>query len=294
MSSEMIMAGGDAMTAAALGEFHLTLTVAGDVEDLKVRLAGAVEKLGYHVVADDPLVAKRGGTGYGSVTSSVLDYARTVAFRLQPAGTGATRVTFNYTGYPLNYKGGRSVITHEAKAIAALASSQRDVAACTGCGARSVDDSRFCRKCGVPVLPEPQELMVLQMANAAHAGTRDLAIASAGFALGLATLALILGAKGFEHWVAAVVFATMWMLPSLFLLITGFRHLSKAFAANPNVGSLSSADLSYTTSAFTFKANTARLPEGPPPSVVDGTTDLLPDLVRTKEASSVRATDESR
>lgn len=39
MSSAMIMAGGDAMTAAALGEFHLTLTVAGDVEGKRNRTA---------------------------------------------------------------------------------------------------------------------------------------------------------------------------------------------------------------------------------------------------------------
>ena len=219
MSAEFMLDGGDGVTTSTYGEFHLTLTLAGDANGLRERLGSAAEKLGYRIIADDPLVARRGGADYGSITSTVLDYARTLTFRLKPAGTGATLVTFNYVGYPLNYKGARTVITREAEAIAALASVRQNAAACSACGAEAVDDSRFCRRCGVPMLSEPAELQVLQLTNDAHAGTRDVSIGAIGFALAVITFALIVILKGIDHITAATVFALMWTLPSLFLCI---------------------------------------------------------------------------
>ena len=267
MGAEFMIDGGAGVDSTTYGEFHLTLTLAGDADGLRERLGSAAEKLGYRIVSDDPLVARRGGAGYGSMTSSVLDYAKTLTFRLKPAGSGATLVTFNYVGYPLNYSGARKVITREAEAIAALAALRPGSTACSGCGAEAVDDSRFCRRCGVPMLGEPAEMQVLRITNEAHAGTKDLLIGSAGFALALITFVLVVTLKGLDHITAAAAFAAMWALPSLFLTVMGFRHLARTFEVR-QIDSLESGHKPIELPKGTVK-------EVPLMSVTEGTTNLL-------------------
>ena len=290
MSAEFMLDSGDGVTASTYGEFHLTLTLAGDAESLRERLGSAAEKLGYRIINDDPLVARRGGAGYGSITSTVLDYARTLTFRLKPAGTGATLVTFNYVGYPLNYKGARVVITREAEAIAALASVRQGAVTCSACGAEAVDDSRFCRRCGVPMLGEPAELQVLQLTNDAHAGTRDVSIGVIGFALAVITFVLIIAIKGIDQLTAATVFTLMWALPSLILMVMGFRHLSHTFSPKQTEKVIASGSRN---SPFPTELSTGGLSELPPMSVTESTTNLLTPLHKDKEAILTKRKDES-
>lgn len=290
MGAEFMMESGDGTGASTYGEFHLTLTLAGDAGSVRERLSSAVEKFGYRIVSDDPLVARRSGAGYGSITSTVLDYARTLTFRLKPTGTGATLVTFNYVGYPLNYSGARVVITREAEAIAALASARQSAFACSACGAEAIDDSRFCRRCGGPMLGEPAELRVLQLTNDAHAGARDLLIGTAGFTLAAITFTLIVVLKGTAHITAAAVFALMWALPSLFLLVMGFRHLSRTFNSKQTekVMAIGSA-----SSSLSYERPTAGLPELKPISVTEGTTELLNTIRQDKEPVLIERKDGS-
>jgi len=290
MSAEFMLDSGDGVTVSTYGEFHLTLTLAGDAESLRERLGSAAEKLGYRIINDDPLVARRGGAGYGSITSTVLDYARTLTFRLKPAGTGATLVTFNYVGYPLNYKGARVVITREAEAIAALASVRQGAVTCSACGAEAVDDSRFCRRCGVPMLGEPAELQVLQLTNDAHAGTRDVSIGVIGFALAVITFVLIIAIKGIDQLTAATVFTLMWALPSLILMVMGFRHLSHTFSPKQTEKVIASGSRN---SPFPTELSTGGLSELPPMSVTESTTNLLTPLHKDKEAILTKRKDES-
>ena len=290
MSAEFMLDSGDGVTASTYGEFHLTLTLAGDADSLRERLGSAAEKLGYRIISDDPLVARRGGAGYGSITSTVLDYARTLTFRLKPAGTGATLVTFNYVGYPLNYKGARVVITREAEAIAALASVRQGAVTCSACSAEAVDDSRFCRRCGVPMLGEPAELQILQLTNDAHAGTRDISIGVIGFALAVITFVLIIAIKGIDQLTAATVFTLMWALPSLILMVMGFRHLSRTFSPKQTEKVIASGNRS---SPFPTELSTGGLSELPPMSVTESTTNLLTPLHKDKEAILTKRKDES-
>jgi hypothetical protein len=290
MGAEFMMESGDGVSASTYGEFHLTLTLAGDAESVRERLGSAAEKLGYRIVSDDPLVARRGGAGYGSLTSTVLDYARTLTFRLKPAGTGATHVTFNYVGYPLNYSGARVVITREAEAIAALASVRQGAVACSACGAEATDDSRFCRRCGVPVLGEPAELRVLQLTNDAHAGTRDLLISASGFMLAVITFVLIVALKGTAYITSATVFSLMWALPSLFLVVMGFRHLSRTFSSKQTEKVMASGSAS---SSLSSQRSTGGLPELPPMSVTESTTELLTPQRRDEEPVLIKRKDES-
>ncbi len=290
MSAEFLASGGDGVSASTYGEFHLTLTLAGTAESVRERLGAAVEKLGYRIVSDDPLVARRSGSGYNSVTSTVLDYARTLTFRLKPAGTGATLVTFNYAGYPLNYSGARAVITREAEAIAALASVRQGAPACSACGVEATDDSRFCRRCGVPMLGDPAELRVLQLTNDAHAGTRDLVIGATGFTLAVVTFVLIVSLKGIDHITAAAIFLLMWALPSLLFTVTGFRHLSHTFKLKQMERATASGGAIPLTSS---QLTTGELPALPPMSVTESATEPLTSLHRDDEPILAKRRDQS-
>jgi hypothetical protein len=290
MSAEFMLDSGDGVSASTYGEFHLTLTLAGNTDGLRERLGSAAEKLGYRIISDDPLVARRGGAGYSSITSTVLDYARTLTFRLKPAGTGATLVTFNYTGYPLNYKGPRVVITREAEAIAALASVRQGAVACSACGSDAIDDSRFCRRCGVPMLGEPAELQVLQLTNDAHAGTRDISIGVIGFALAVVTFVLIIAIKGLDELTAAAVFTMMWAVPSLIVMVMGFRHLSRTFSPKQTEKVIASGNRS---SSMPTELSTGGLSELPPMSVTESTTNLLTPFAKEKEPVLINRKDEN-
>ena len=286
----LVVSGGDSGNAATYGEFHLTLALAGDADGLRERLSSAAEKLGYRIINDDPLVARRGGADYNSITSTVLDYARTLTFRLKSAETGATLVTFNYVGYPLNYKGARVIITREAEAIAALASVRQNAAACFACGAEAVDDSRFCRCCGVPMLGEPAELQVLQLTNGTHAGTRDISIGVIGFALAVTTFVLIIAVKGIDHITEATVFTLMWALPGLIFTAMGFRHLSRTLSPKKTEKVIASGNR---ISPLPTKLSTGGLSGLPPMSVTENTTNLLTPFAKEKESILINRRDEN-
>jgi len=284
MGAEFIVSGEDT-SATVYGEYHLTLTLASDVENARERLSSAVEKLGYRIISENPFVARRSGGAYGSVTSTTLDYARTLTLRLKAAGTTSTLVTFNYVGYPLNYKGARVVITREAEAIIALASGRQGVFSCVNCGTEAVDDSRFCRRCGAPMAGEPAELQVMRLTNDAHSGFRDVSIGLAGITLAVITFALIILLKGIVYIPSATVFTLMWALPSLFWLVLGMRHLSRTFNSKQIEKALM-PEVSLTPQP-SLQQITNDLPELPPISITEGTTELLRPDGKEREKISV-------
>lgn len=285
MSAEFIaISSDDGMNATAYGEYHLTLTLASDVESARERLSSAVEKLGYRIISEDPLVARRSGGGYGSVTTTTLDYARTLTLRLKTSGTAATLVTFNYVGYPLNYRGARVVITREAEAIIALASVRQKMLVCLDCGTEAVDDSRFCRRCGAPTAGEPAELQVMRLTNYAHSGFKDIFAGLAGITLAVITFTLIVLIKGIAHITPASIFALVLFLPSLFWLILGMRYLSRTFISNPTEKALASKTSRQQPS---LRQITNDLPELPPVSITEGTTELLQPVNKEREMVSV-------
>jgi len=296
MSAEFTMIGdGGAATATTYGEFQLTLTLAGDAETARARLAAAIEKLGYIVTCDEPLMARRGETkGGGVITSTVLSYARTVSFRLKPIGTNATLVSFNYTGYPLNYKYARKVVTGEAEAIIALAAAVQKKSACAACGTESNDASRFCRSCGAPVSNEPAELQTMRIADSAHAGTRDLLVGSTLFAFAFLILVLVVSIKGIAYINSAAIFAMILTLPGLFWTTMGFRHLSRVLNSkqtenSPTFNQFSSAP----SSSEQIENNETIELQLPPASVVENTTELLKPLRKESDLIGVKRNNEA-
>ena len=166
--------GSNISTALGVSEHTVVRVMAGEVESLRVRLADALEQLGYRVLDENPLRAKHGARGAASYyfSANALDYPATVEIGLKQQGAGSARVTFDYRvihGY--FGKGDRHPLTREAEAIIALAAPRAAQTSCVACAAEFIADSRYCRKCGAPAnSAAPAELEVMRLTANVRAG----------------------------------------------------------------------------------------------------------------------------
>jgi hypothetical protein len=177
----------------------------GDIESGRLRLARALEKLGYHVISEDPLYARRSARRWAKYYCSfdILDYPRKLKIGLKALSPNATLATFDYAAKhfgAVSSKGDLQTLRLEAEAIIALAAQNATITLCTACGTNQPDDSRFCRVCGAPnVGGEPAELEVLRLTAGARAGHHKI-VAAVIWALGPVIAALFgmifLGANG--------------------------------------------------------------------------------------------------
>jgi hypothetical protein len=175
-------------------ECDVKLVVPGTVERLRPQLARALERVGYHVVSEEPLQARRGGTSF---SLNVLKYPLSLHIGFKPAGEQATQVTFSYSlkhsGLGWITKGDLPVFAQEAEAIAAVALQGARAPLCTRCGGENPAGSRFCRRCGALLaVLEPAELDVLNLVARNRAAYLALLTGSAGLALMTVCLALLL------------------------------------------------------------------------------------------------------
>lgn len=156
-------------------EHYFRRVLAGDVGSVRSRIIIALERLGYDVIDDDELTVRgrRSACGWGTFYSSadVLDYPRSLVIKLKPVADHSTRVTFDYVvKHPSLSAGEKDILTREAEAISSVATIRNREKHCTGCGAESTDDSRFCRRCGAPVETNNRELELLNMAAEVRSG----------------------------------------------------------------------------------------------------------------------------
>ncbi|HKC85777.1 MAG TPA: hypothetical protein VKG02_07385 [Blastocatellia bacterium] len=180
-------------------DHDVTRILAGDAESLRARLASALERMGYRVLNENPIQARRGARGLArsGCSQDILDYHRSLDIGLKSAGANSTRVTFAYTvkGVSSGYitKGDRNTLTREAEAIVSLAQSRAALSYCPACGADGAGGRRFCRQCGAPVASAySTELDLLRLTADANASYKNI-VAGAIFALiGLLAPALIL------------------------------------------------------------------------------------------------------
>lgn len=172
--------GANISTALGISEHTVVRVTAGEVETLRVRLADALEQLGYRVLDENPLRAKHGARGAASYyfSANALDYPTTLEIALKQQGKGSARVTFDYRVIHGHYgKGDRQSLTREAEAIIALADRLSAKVSCPVCNADVLSDLRFCRKCGAPITSAvPPELEVLRLTANVRAGHQWTAI----------------------------------------------------------------------------------------------------------------------
>lgn len=179
----------DHSSGTTISDHDLTLAIPGEVGSVRQRLVDAVQKLGYKVLGEQPLYAKRRSQGAAcwDCSLNVLDYPTTVTISLKQTNDVAVLATFNFEikSYMRMTKGDRQTLAREAEAIAALATERLAISACRSCGTQVTDESHFCRRCGAPMVLDVPELEVLRLTKATRGSYHNLFIGMMALLLAL-------------------------------------------------------------------------------------------------------------
>lgn len=166
------------LSSTTVSDHDLTLAIPGDVATVRRRLIEAIQKVGYKVLGEQPISAKRGrqGSANWDCSLNVLDYPTTLIVSLKQTNDAAVLATFNYEikSYMRMTKGDRKTLAREAEAIAALATERSAISACRVCGTQVTDESHFCRRCGAPLVFDVPELEVLRLTRNTRGSYQNL------------------------------------------------------------------------------------------------------------------------
>jgi hypothetical protein len=268
----------DYTSTITISDHDLTLAIPGEVNTVRGRLVNALQTIGYKVLGDQPLYAKRGrqGAARWDCSLNVLDYPTTLTISLKQTNDAAVLATFNYEvkSYMCMTKGDRQTLAREAEAITALAMERSAMLTCRTCGTQVLDESHFCRRCGAPLVLDVPELEVLRLTRNARSSYHNIFVGIITLLLA-ATTAL----PGFILIGGRIFWPMLWVgVPlasyGLFLLIQGAWRLHHTL--NPGT---TKTPTSAVQPAFKPSVTTTALP---PASVTELTTNLLNP--RTKEA----------
>ena len=296
MGTEIITTSFDESGALHSHTAAITRVVAGSPDVVRVRLAEALERLGFHVLEEQPLIARRRTRGWGAYgcTTKVRELPTTVLVKLKAAEGSSTQVTFNFTirgGWLL--RGDWRVVAREVDAAVALAVSGGQPGTCSLCGTAAADDSRFCRRCGAPLASyEPAELEALKLTAATEAGTQGVGFGLSFVVLGLLLLLLSVFAPGFPvrnpDKIVALLTVFGWTLAGTGLLgvVKSYFDMRRALgAARPEQELGPAASRREGLSA----SRTGRLPSAPEyVSVTEHTTDLLDPAPASRTTGEVK------
>lgn len=272
----------DYTSTITISDHDLTLAIPGEVASVRARLVNAIQALGYKVLGDQPLYAKRGkqGAARWDCSLNVLDYPTTLTISLKQTNDAAVLATFNYEikSYMGMTKGDRQTLACEAEAIAALAMERSAISACRTCGTQVTDESHFCRRCGAPLALDVPELEVLRLTRNARGSYHSIFVGVISLLLAVLTVLPWFIVNG-----GRIVAPMLWVgIPlasyGLFLLLQGAWQLHRTL----NPGTTKSVT---TTAQPAFKSTvTTALPPAPVnASVTEGTTNLLSPDARQKE-----------
>ena len=257
-----------------ISDHDLILAIPGDVGSVRARLVNAIQTLGYKVLSDQPLHAKRGKqcAAKWDCSLNVLDYTTTLTINLKQTNDAAVLATFNYEvkSYMRMTKGDRQTLAREAEAIAALAMERAAASACRTCGTQVMDESNFCRRCGAPLVLDVPELEVLRLTRNARASYQRIVVG---------TIALLLAMLIVLPWYIVIggrIVTPMLLVGiplasyGLFLLLNGARQLHNTL--NP---ATTKTIATAAHPAFKSSVTTTALPPAPANSVTEVTTNLL-------------------
>jgi Reverse gyrase len=179
------------LSSTTVSDHDLTLAIPGDVPTVRRRLVEAIQKVGYKVLGEQPLHAKRRrqGSGNWDCSLNVLDYPTTLTVSLKQTNDAAVLATFSYEikSYMRMTKGDRQTLAREAEAIAALATERSAISACRSCGTQVTDESHFCRRCGAPLVFDVPELEVLRLTRKTRGSYQNLVFGMIMFLIAVLT-----------------------------------------------------------------------------------------------------------
>lgn len=256
-----------------VSDHDLTIVIPGEVASVRARLVEALQQVGYKIIAEQPLTAKRGkqGSAKWDCSINVLDYQTNLTIGLKQTNDAAVLATFNYEikSYMCMTKGDRKTLACEAEAIAALTTERLTLSACRSCGTQVTDESNFCRRCGAPLVVDVPELEVLRLTKSVRGSYHTIFVGMMAMLAALLTVVPIFivrgGIYGPLFWVG-VPFATY----GLFMLLNGLWQLHRTL--NPNIPK----SVTTTQPAFVNPVVTTALPPRPVnASVTEVTTSLL-------------------
>jgi hypothetical protein len=266
-----------------ISDHDLTLAIPGDAATVRARLVNALQTVGYKVLGDQPLHAKRGRqcAAKWDCSLNVLDYPTTLTISLKQTNDVAVLATFNYEikSFMRMTKGDRQTLACEAEAIAALTMDRSALSACRTCGTQVVDESNFCRRCGAPLALDVPELEVLRLTRDVRGSYHNMFVGIVSLLLALFTVLPWFILNG-----ARIVGPMLWVgIPlasyGLFQLLHGAWQLRRTL--NPSVRKHVS---DAAQAAFKPSVTTTALPPAPVNlSVTEVTTNLLSRNPREKE-----------
>ena len=278
----------DASGGAYVGEHSVKRVLAGDIELVRRRLASGLEALGYTVLSENPLQARREQLK-DCLRADFTEHQRRLAVLLRPSSETATTAVFDFTVVHagLMTKGDRRTLEREVDAIIALAEAPGSTGVCRSCGTENGEGGRFCRLCGMPSeAGEPAELEVLRLTAASRAGLQEIvggvAIALLALAAALALILMSVKPKAVNAGWAILVIGQVigwWMA------LYGMARIHRTLNRKPD------AKLLHAPAAIPppqlAPARDAALPPAHI-SVTEGTTELLGNAPREREKVPAR------
>jgi len=266
----------DYTSTTTISDHDLTLAIPGEVGSVRARLVSALQTLGYKVLGDQPLYAKRGrqGAAKWDCSLNVLDYPTTLNVSLKQTNDAAVLATFNYEikSYMRMTKGDRQTLAREAEAIAALATERSAISACRACGTQVTDESHFCRRCGAPLVLDVPELEVLRLTRNTRGSYHNIVVGMVMLLLAALTFIPVTIGKGGGIYAplfwAVIPFASY----ALFMLLQGVWQLHHTL--NPKGTKTLTTD---PQPAFKSATTTAL----PPANI--SVTEVTTSLLRSKE-----------
>jgi len=266
---------------------HSTRRVlAGDLESARRRLVYALESLGYSVVSENPLQARRGRLK-DIVRADFTEHSRKLAVGLRQGGAAATQITFDFavSHGGCSTKGDLLTLEREADALVALAAAPHAAGLCRACGTENGADARFCRLCGAPnAAGAPAQLEVLRLTAGARAGLQEVV---GGLFIVLLTAACMLPLIIFSNnpkavrtgWIFLCIGEAIGWWMALYGLLRTHRTLNRKPEARAG-----------TAAPVTAALPPAHVPTLPQAhfSVTEGTTELLGADPREREPVHAR------
>jgi hypothetical protein len=283
--SEFIAVMGSSGNEMTVGEHTTRRVLTGETEAVRLRLVYALESLGYAVVSDNPLQARRARLK-DIVRADFTDHPRRVAVGLRQVGSAATQVTFDFAVSHGGWmtKGDLLTLEREADAVVALATEPPATGLCRSCGTENGGEARFCRLCGAPnTSGTPAELEVLRLTASSRAGLQEIVcgLFIVLLAAGAAAALIILGKPKVVN-VGLILFA-VGQVVGWWMALYGILRINRTLKRKPEGQALPAGAVGAVGAVGPVGADAAgRLPHArtsalPPRhfSVTEGTTELL-------------------